>query len=185
MHNFGNLRGISYFMKKMAVNPLHQQYLTLQEALDDVVSSKGGEEKDIVILSPAQGDVYATDVKEGDADVYHKNDSLPNDVAGTLELHDVSDNSSDVMTNQSRTKDMQPPKKKKKTSEQVSWKKKTNLKEIPAADIIHLAKSHPHLAMLEPSEFFRLSFNDEICSFIVTQTERYASQRKETIQLTR
>ena len=39
--------------------------------------------------------------------------------------------------------------------------------------------------MLEPSEFFRLLFYDKICSLIVTETERYASQRNETIQLTR
>ena len=136
-------------------------------------------------MSPTQGDAYATDVEEDDADVRHKNDSLPNDVAGTLEVFVVNDNSSDVMTNRSRTKNMQPPKKRKKTSEQVSWKKKTNLKEIPEADVIHLDESHPHLAMLERSEFFRLLFNDEICSLIVTETERYASQRNKTIQLMR
>ena len=71
----------------MTSNQLHRRYLTLQEAVDDVLGSTGSEEKDIVILPPAQGDAYATDVEEEDVDECHKNDFLPNDVAGTLEVH--------------------------------------------------------------------------------------------------
>ena len=70
----------------MTSNHLHRRYLTLQEAVDDVLRSIASEEKDI-ILPPAQGDAYATDIEEDDVDQCHKNDLLPNDVTGTLEVH--------------------------------------------------------------------------------------------------
>ena len=47
----------------MTSNQLYRIYLTLQEAVDNVLRSTGSEEKDIVILPPAQGDAYATDVR--------------------------------------------------------------------------------------------------------------------------
>ena len=59
----------------------------MQEAVDEDLGSTGSKEKDIVILPPAQGDVYTTDVKKDDVDECHKNDLLPNDVAGKLEVH--------------------------------------------------------------------------------------------------
>ena len=71
----------------MTSNQLHRRYLNLQEAVDDVLGSTGSEEKDIVILPPAQGDAYATDVEKNDVDELHKNDLFSSDVAGTLEVH--------------------------------------------------------------------------------------------------
>ena len=70
----------------MTSNQLHRRYLILQKAVDDVLGSTGSEEKDIVILPPAQGDAYANNVEEGDIDECHKNDLLPNDAAGTLKV---------------------------------------------------------------------------------------------------
>ena len=72
---------------KMASNQSHKRYLTAQKAVDDILGSTGREEKDIAILPPAQGDAYATYVEEDDVDECHKNDLLPNDVAGILEIH--------------------------------------------------------------------------------------------------
>ena len=46
----------------MTSNQLHRRYLTLLKAVEDVLESTGSKEKDIVILPPAQGDAYATDV---------------------------------------------------------------------------------------------------------------------------
>ena len=71
----------------MACNQLRRQYLTLLEAVDNIFESTGSEEKDIVILPPVHGDSYATDVEEDDVDECHRNDLLPNNVAGTLEEH--------------------------------------------------------------------------------------------------
>ena len=71
----------------MSSNQLHRRYLNLQKAVDGVLEPTGSEEKDIVILAPAQGDVYATDVEEDDVDECHKNDLFPKDIAGTLEVH--------------------------------------------------------------------------------------------------
>ena len=56
---------MNYFSVKD--DQLHRKYLNLQEAVDDVLESTGSEEKDI-ILPPAQGDAYATDVEEDDVD---------------------------------------------------------------------------------------------------------------------
>ena len=169
----------------MTSNQLHRRYLTLQEAVEDVLGSTGSKEKDIVILPPSQGDAYATDVEEDDVDECHKNDLLPNDVAGTLEVHnnDECKVASDVLAVQSK-ENKPPPKKKRKNAEAVLWKKKSSLKEISEAIIMHLADSHPHLALLEPVALFRLLFNKNIYSLIACKTERYASQRNEIIHLT-
>ena len=55
---------------------------------------------------------------------------------------------------------------------------------MPEANIMRLADSHPHLALLEPVALFRLLLNEEICNLIACETERYASPRNEVIHLT-
>ena len=102
------------FLLKMTINQSHRRYLTVQKGVDDVSGSIGSEEKDIFILPPAQGDAYATYVEEDDVDECHKNDFLPNDVAGTLEMHnnDECEVASDVSAVQS--KENKPPSKKKR-----------------------------------------------------------------------
>ena len=157
---------------KMTSNQLHRRYLTLQEAVDDVLGSTGSEEKDIVILPPAQGDAYTTDLDE-----YLKNDLVPNDVAGTLKEHnnDECEVTSDVSAVQS--KENKPlPKKKRKNAKAVLWKKKSRLKEILEANNMHLADSHPYFALLDSVALFRLLFNEEIYSIIACETEHYTSQ---------
>ena len=66
---------------KIAGNQLRRQYLTLQEAIDDLLGSAESVEQDIVILPPDQGDSHTTDVEKNDEDVLNKNDLLPNNVA--------------------------------------------------------------------------------------------------------
>ena len=101
-----------------------------------------------------QTDAYATDVEENDVDECHKNNLLPNDVAGTLEVHnDKCEVASDVSAVQSK-ENKPPPKKKRKNAEAVLWKKKTSLKEISEANVLHLADSQSHLALLEPAALF-------------------------------
>ena len=43
----------------MVANQLLKRYLTLQEAVDDVLQSAENVEEYVVILPPAQGDSYA------------------------------------------------------------------------------------------------------------------------------
>ena len=109
---------------------------------------------------------------------------LPNDVAGTLELHNIDECkvASDVSADQSK-ENKPPSNKKKKNAEAALWKKKSSLKEISQANVMHSADSHPVLALLEPVALFRLSFNEEIYSLIACETERYASQRDDVIHL--
>ena len=109
----------------MTSNHLRRRYLTLLEAVDDVLGSTGSEEKDIVILPPAQDHTYASDVEEEDVDECRKNDLLSNDVAGTLEVHnnDECEVAPDVSAVQSK-ESKPPPKKKRKNAEAVLWKKK-------------------------------------------------------------
>ena len=108
----------------MTSNQLHRRYLTLQKAVDDVLGSTGSKEKDIVILPPAQGDAYAAYVKDDNVDECQKNYLLPNDVTGTLEVHnnDECEVASDVSSVQSK-ENKPPPKKKRKNAEAVLWKK--------------------------------------------------------------
>ena len=61
--------------------------------------------------------------------------------------------------------------------------KKQCLKEIPEANTTDLAKSHSHLVVLEPVAIFRLLFNNELCTLIATETERYASHQNELFHL--
>ena len=55
-------------------------------------------EADIVILPPEQGDTYATDLEEDDEDICHRGDSIPNDVARTLEVHKRHDGADNEKT---------------------------------------------------------------------------------------
>ena len=59
----------AYAYYVMAHNRLHRRYLTLQQAVEEVANPPESDEEDIVILSPEQGDFYATDVEEEDEDV--------------------------------------------------------------------------------------------------------------------
>ena len=79
----------------------------------------------------------------------------------------------------------QPPstRRKKVKPAAVNWRQKQNLKETPEENFRYLAKSHPHLALLEPIALFRLLFNDEIRNLIATETKRYASQQNESYYL--
>ena len=109
----------------MINNQLYRRYVTLQETVDDVLGSTGSEKKDNVILPPAQDDTYATDVEEDNVDKCHKNDLLPNDVAGTLEVHnnDECEVAPDVLAVHSK-ENKPPAKKKRNNAEAVLWKKK-------------------------------------------------------------
>ena len=44
----------------MARNHFHKRYVTVEQAVDEVVNSTGSDEDDIIILPPEQGDFYAT-----------------------------------------------------------------------------------------------------------------------------
>ena len=164
----------------MTSNLLHIRYLTLQKAVDDVLASTESEEKNIVILPPAQGDV-----EEDDVDRCHKNDLLPNDVSGTLEVHnnDECEVASYVSAVQSK-ENKSPPKKKRKNAKAVLWKKKSSLKEIQEANVMHFADRQSHLVLLEPVALFWMLFNEEIYSLIACETEQCAFQRNEVIHLT-
>ena len=161
------------------------RYLNLQKAVDDVLESTGSEEKDIVVLPPAQGDAYATDVEEDNVDECHKNNLLPSDVAGTVEVHNNDECEVAFNVSAIQSKENKPlPKKKRKNAEAELWNKKSSRKEISKANVIHLADSHPHLALPEPVALFRLLINAEIYSLIACETKRYASQWDEVIHLT-
>ena len=139
----------------MTGNQLHRRYLNLQEAANDVLGSTGSEKKDIAILPPAQVDAYATYVEEDEVDECHKNDLLSSNVTGTLEVHnnDECEVASDVSAIHSK-ENKPPPKKKRKNAEAVLWKKKSSLKEIPEANVMHLADSHFILPCLSQLDFF-------------------------------
>ena len=103
-------------------------------------------------MPSAQGNAYATDIEE---DECHKKDLLPNDVAGTLKVHNNNECevTFDVSAVQSK-ENKPPPRKKRKNAEAVLWKKKNSLKEIPKENAMYLADSHPDLALLEPGALF-------------------------------
>ena len=71
----------------MASKQLFRQYITLLEAVGNILESTGSEEENVVILPPVHDDSYATVVEEDNVDECHRNDLLPNNVAGTLEVH--------------------------------------------------------------------------------------------------
>ena len=150
----------AYVYYVMAHNLLHRRFLTLQQAVEEVANSRESDEEDIVISPPEQGDSYATNVEE-DEDVSHKNNLLPNDAAGTLEIHNEHNGKENEVVSDSRAiqiegKTSQPPSKRQKVKPAaVNWRKKQNLKEITEENFTYLANSHLHLALLEPIALFR------------------------------
>ena len=166
-------------------SPHHCEFLATR-LVEEVGNSSESDRKDIGILPPEQGDSYDTDVEEEDEDESHKNDLLPNDVTGTLEIHNEHNDKENEVVSDLRAihiegKTSQPPSKgrKKEKPAAVNWRKKQNLKEISEENFTYLANSHPHLALLEPIALFRLLFNNEIRDLIATETKRYASQQDE------
>ena len=85
----------------MACNHFNKRYITLEQAVDEVVNSTRSDEDDIIILPPKQGDSYATDIEE--EDICHKNDKLPNDVVGFLEVHKKNSDANEVDSDISET----------------------------------------------------------------------------------
>ena len=115
----------AYVYYVMTHNHLHRRYLTLQQAVEEVANSPESDEKDIVILPLEQGDSYATDVEEEDEDVSHENDLIPNDVAGTLEIHNEHNGKENEVVSDSRAiqiegKTLQPPSKRRKKVKPVA-----------------------------------------------------------------
>ena len=116
----------------MAGNQQCRQYLTLQEAVDNVLGSTESVEKDIVIIPPEQGDPYATYVKKDGEDKFHRNYLLPTDVADTLEIHKHKNKeckiTSDLQTVQSNEKLNKRWTKTERKTNAVIWQKKISLK---------------------------------------------------------
>ena len=98
----------------MARNHFNKRYATREQAVDEGVSSTSRDEDDIV-LPPERGDSYATDIEE---DICHKNDKLPNDVVGFLEVHKKNSDENEVDSDISETVQI------KKTSKHLPNKKK-------------------------------------------------------------
>ena len=71
------------FPFKITPNQSYKQYVTLQEAGDDVLESTGCAEEDIVSLPHAKEILKSTDKKKDDEDASHRNDLVPKDVGGT------------------------------------------------------------------------------------------------------
>ena len=76
------------------------------------------------------GDSYATDVEKDDVHECHRNNLLPNDVAGTLEVYMYKHNSNQceaasVVPAVQGKENKRPPKKKRKNAEAVARKNKT------------------------------------------------------------
>ena len=82
----------------MARNHFNKRYVTLKQAVDEIVNSTGSDEDDIIILPP---DSYATDIEE--KDICHKNDKLSNDVVGFLEVHKKNSDENEVDSDISET----------------------------------------------------------------------------------
>ena len=87
----------------MARNHFNKRYVTLEQAVDEVINSTGSDEDDITILSPEQGGSYATDIEEEEKDICHKTDKLPNDVVGFLEVHKKNSDENEVDSDISET----------------------------------------------------------------------------------
>ena len=110
----------------MASKQLFRQYITLLEAVGNILESTGSEEENVVILPPVHGDSYATVVEEDNVDECYRNDLLPNNVAGTLEVHKHNNDQCEVASDGSAVRseeNKRPSKKKRKNGETVAWKK--------------------------------------------------------------
>ena len=71
---------------------------------------------------------------------------------------EIASNVSAVQSKESKP----PPKKKRKNAEAALWKKKSSLKEILEANVMHLADSHLQFGLFEPVALFRLLLYEEI-----------------------
>ena len=110
----------------------YKRFVTLTEVIDTVIDSDDEGEHETVIITPKQGNGNVTDREERDEnDVANSlNAELPNDVAGTLEVHKNFDGDCNAII-----KNGKPKSKRKKVRQSVNWKKNTTLTELPKGKV--------------------------------------------------
>ena len=160
--------------------------------LNAILESDYEDETDIVILPPDGGDGNVTDIEEDDENVNQQLASLPNDVAGSLEMHrkDNMDTENDIpcAADNNKTKSPKPKRSRnanKPTEMKPNWIKSNNLDPMENGDIETLAMKRTDLINSSPGVIFELLFNDTIKTLIVNETERYASQNNKQLKLTK
>ena len=85
--NYFGLEDLQYVSQSCNVIMSSRKYVTLEEAIDSLLGDDNVcSEQDMVILPPKQGDGDAADLEQGEDDVSHSLETLPNDVARWVEV---------------------------------------------------------------------------------------------------
>ena len=153
---------------------MSHKFLSLEQVVAAVMESNDEEQHDIVILPPAES------VEDSEVDYNYENNLCSEDaadVAGQLELHSSSiqlhveeENSTTMSAKQSK---LQP-----------QWQKMDKTALTRLGGFIVLLQQYPALASLSSYEIFKLICDDTMLDLLVTETCRYARQKKNIHNIT-
>lgn len=151
-----------------------KKFLTLEEAVEMVLSDDSAQAADVVLLPPPNADDILTDEEEGDSDIAVVA-SLPNDVAGEVEVHTADDDECGGTLQEAG-----PPRPKKASRNSPNWRRTTQYSEpIVETQFQPLRVTHAELVDEEPFNLFARLLNMEIVGLITEESNRYAKQQND------
>ena len=161
------------------------EFETLQDAADAVGGSSGSGQVDVIILPPSTVDGLSDEEVMDDDNLAPQ--TLPADIPGRIAVRFHGDNLNE--DDDEDPTDASPAKKRKRCnpkSEQkrrtvekpIKWGKKVvYTRQIPESPSHDIRSTCPELVDKTPYELFRFYYDDDIRDLIVTESNRYASQK--------
>ncbi|KAL1443715.1 hypothetical protein MTO96_045870 [Rhipicephalus appendiculatus] len=144
-----------------------EKFLTVEEAVEMVLADDSAEVTDVVLLPPPIADDILTDEEEGDSDIAVV-DTLPNDVAGEIEVHTADSDECEVALQEEV-----PPRPKKASKDPRAWRRTTQYScAIVETEFQPLRVTHSELVDEEPFDLFARLLNKEIIGLITDESQR-------------
>ncbi|KAL1448702.1 hypothetical protein MTO96_028188 [Rhipicephalus appendiculatus] len=123
---------------------------------------------------PPSADDILTDEEEGDSDIAVV-DTLPNDVAGEIEVHTADSDECEAAL-----QEQAPPRPKKASKDPRAWRRTTQFSgAILETEFQPLRVTHSELVDVEPFDLFARLLNKEIIGLITDESNRYAQQQND------
>ena len=172
------------------------KFLTLEEAVELVLA----DEADAINILPPEENQLLTDEEDFDEEDLSVADNastdarnMPSDVCGRVDtyskteceqdeenrcLYESETNFSSKKRGVKRKKtEKKGVKRKKIEADNVTWKRKTDVKKFETEKVTPIMERNPDLCLLSPGEMFMRLFNDDIREMIVRESLRYAHEQ--------
>ena len=149
---------------------MSRKFIALNEAVEFVNDLSDNEERKVVVLSP-ENQVEVTDEENDDENLVEQNLGMQ-DVVGHLEVFHPA------LQVDGQDKGITSKPKISKKQRKVKWRSKKEFDiQLPDNEPGTLEEQHPELCGLSPYIMFQQFFSEDVCSLIMSESERYARQK--------